>query len=127
MLVATLIGMCIGSFLNVVIYRLPLMLDHAPGITLNKPASSCPCCTKPIRWYDNIPVLSWINLKGQCRDCNVPISLRYPTIELIGGLLAYYSYLYAGLSVTGASLFITGCGLLTLTLISFDKAPNNPQ
>jgi prepilin signal peptidase PulO-like enzyme (type II secretory pathway) len=75
----TFFGMCIGSFLNVVIYRLPR------GKSLSDPPSHCPKCNHPIRWYDNVPVFGWLWLRGKCRDCKEPISIRYPMVETIGG------------------------------------------
>ncbi|MDR2754767.1 MAG: prepilin peptidase [Planctomycetaceae bacterium] len=77
----TLFGMCIGSFLNVVIYRLPL------GKSLSNPPSHCPKCNHPIRWYDNVPVFGWVLLRGKCRDCKEPISIRYPLIEALCGCI----------------------------------------
>jgi leader peptidase (prepilin peptidase)/N-methyltransferase len=71
----------VGSFLNVVVYRVPA------GVSIVKPASHCPRCQKPIRWYDNIPVLGWIVLGGRCRDCREPISPRYPIVEAVTMLL----------------------------------------
>lgn len=68
--------MLIGSFLNVVVYRVPM------GMSLSSPASSCPKCGSPIKAYDNIPVLSWLLLKGKCRNCHAGISARYPLVEL---------------------------------------------
>lgn len=94
-------SLCIGSFLNVVIYRTPKILEQEwteecqaflhpdeafpeqEKISLSYPASSCPHCHQHIRWYQNIPILSWIFLKGQCASCQCPISIRYPFIELI--------------------------------------------
>lgn len=73
---AGLVGTLIGSFLNVVVWRLPR------GESLNHPGSRCPACQHPIRWRDNIPVLSWLVLRGRCRDCGERISARYPLIEL---------------------------------------------
>jgi prepilin signal peptidase PulO-like enzyme (type II secretory pathway) len=70
-----LAGAAVGSFLNVVVYRLPA------GMSIIRPGSRCPMCRHPIRWFDNLPVLSWILLRGQCRDCRGPISLRYPLVE----------------------------------------------
>ena len=70
-------GACIGSFLNVVVYRLPL------GKSLSRPPSACPSCNHPIRWYDNIPIFSWICLKARCRDCKAPIAMRYVLVEAI--------------------------------------------
>src|SRR5438445_4383843 len=75
------LGACVGSFLNVVIWRLPR------GESLVRPGSRCPSCGKPIRWYDNLPVLSWILLRARCRACSKPISARYPLVEpLTAGL-----------------------------------------
>lgn len=71
------LGGAIGSFLNVVAYRLPL------GISLVEPRSHCPQCKHPIRWHDNIPVLGWLMLKGHCRDCGLPIAGRYAIVEAI--------------------------------------------
>lgn len=75
------LGGAIGSFLNVVIYRLPA------GLSLIHPPSRCPRCEHPIRAYDNVPVLGWILLRGKCRDCGEPISARYPTIEAIVAMM----------------------------------------
>ena len=71
------VGAAVGSFLNVVVYRLPL------GISLVHPPSHCPKCGKRIPWYDNVPVLGWIMLRGRCRQCHNPISMRYPVVEAI--------------------------------------------
>jgi leader peptidase (prepilin peptidase)/N-methyltransferase len=97
------LGLIIGSFLNVVIHRLPLILEQQwaleaaatldqpepqqPTLTLSKPASRCPSCGHLIRWYENIPLLSWLFLRGKCSACSAPISVRYPLIELSTGLL----------------------------------------
>jgi leader peptidase (prepilin peptidase) / N-methyltransferase len=74
---ATVLGALIGSFLNVVIHRLPL------GESLVSPGSHCPACDAPVRSFDNVPVLSWLVLRGRCRSCGAPISLRYPVVELL--------------------------------------------
>ena len=79
---AFLWGAIWGSFLNVVIWRLPR------GASLSTPASHCPKCQTPIRWHDNIPMLGWLFLGGKCRDCEAPISARYPGIELLIALLS---------------------------------------
>ncbi len=76
------IGACFGSFLNVVIYRLPR------GESLSHPGSRCPKCGCAIRLWDNIPVLSWLVLRGRCRNCREPISIRYPLVELAGAVFA---------------------------------------
>ena len=101
--VLALLGLCIGSFLNVVIHRLPMMMERgwrlesaellgvkiedSPAITLSTPRSRCPACGHQIRWYENIPLVSYLALRGKCSACNTPISLRYPSIELLTALL----------------------------------------
>lgn len=77
-----LLGLCIGSFSNVVIHRLPR------GRSLVRPGSHCTRCRRPVAFYDNIPVLSWVLLRGRCRHCAKPISWRYPLIELLGACAA---------------------------------------
>jgi len=74
--IAGVLGLLIGSFLNVVIYRVPA------GKSIVAPPSACPTCEHPIRWYDNLPVTSWLALRGKCRDCGAPIAVRYPLVEL---------------------------------------------
>ena len=78
---AFVLGCLLGSFGNVVILRLHM------GESVIRPRSRCPQCKKPIRWYDNVPILAWFWLKGRCRDCGVKISFRYPLVELITGAL----------------------------------------
>ena len=98
-----LLGLCIGSFLNVVIHRLPLMLergwklesaellgvkvDEPAELTLSKPRSRCPSCSRPIAWNENIPVLSYLALKGRCAGCKTSITPRYPLVEIGTGVL----------------------------------------
>jgi leader peptidase (prepilin peptidase)/N-methyltransferase len=84
----TAIGACVGSFLNVVIYRLPR------DKSLVYPGSACPACDKPIRFYDNIPLVSWLALRGRCRRCKAPISIRYFLIELLTAVLFAGVYLW---------------------------------
>ncbi|MEW5722322.1 MAG: prepilin peptidase [Thermodesulfobacteriota bacterium] len=108
------IGLCLGSFLNVVIHRLP-----RPGISISHPRRSfCPRCTREIRWYDNLPLVSYVLLRGRCRHCGLPISPRYPLVELICGLLAlavyYKSYPTLGFR-TLADLYLA----LALVAVSF--------
>lgn len=79
--VAGILGLAVGSFLNVVIWRVPR------GESIVSPPSGCPACGHRIRWRDNIPVVSWLTLQGRCRDCDKPISLRYPLVEVLTGLL----------------------------------------
>ena len=78
----TAVGLCVGSFLNVVIYRLPR--DRSLRVPL---FSVCPCCGHRIRWYDNLPIVSFILLRGRCRDCHAPISTRYLVIEATMALI----------------------------------------
>ncbi len=77
---AAVLGLVVGSFLNVVVWRVPR------GESLSHPASHCPTCDHPIRPWDNIPLLSWLILRGKCRDCSAPIAVRYPLVELGGGV-----------------------------------------
>jgi len=81
LLAAALFGLAIGSFLNVVIYRLPL------GQSLVSPPSRCRHCGYSLRWFDNVPVLSWLFLRGRCRNCGAPVSWQYPLVEFITGAL----------------------------------------
>src|SRR2546421_5298371 len=84
-----ILGACVGSFLNVVVWRLPR------GESLVTPPSHCPKCNTRLAWYDNIPVFGWIFLKGRCRYCKEPISPRYPIIEAIaGGLFVFYYVMF---------------------------------
>ncbi len=81
MVYAAVIGACVGSFLNVVIYRLPL------GKSIVSPPSACPHCGCRLKWYDNIPIFGWLMLAGKCRQCRMPVSIQYPLVELITALL----------------------------------------
>ena len=93
---ATAMGGCVGSFLNVVVWRLP------NGLSLVKPGSFCPKCRHPIRFYDNIPVFGWLFLRGKCRDCHAPISPRYPLIEFIcAGIACFFAVLVFVFDWTG--------------------------
>lgn len=74
-------GAAVGSFLNVVVYRLPA------GMSLVRPGSHCPACKRPIRWYDNVPIVGYLVLGGRCRDCGAAISWRYPTVEAVTALV----------------------------------------
>jgi leader peptidase (prepilin peptidase)/N-methyltransferase len=109
---AFLLGLTCGSFLNVVIYRLP-----RDGLSITKPRRSfCPSCRNQIFWYDNIPVFSWIILKGRCRFCHVPVSFRYPLVELIAGFLSLVVFQTEGLSFR---YFFSLYFVLALTAIAF--------
>lgn len=108
-------GMCIGSFLNVCIYRLPESKSIA-----DPPRSICPSCKSHIRFYDNIPVLSYIWLKGRCRNCDTPISFRYPLVEMMSGSFAVGLLLTFGLSLESLVYFVFISSLLIITFIDLD-------
>ncbi|HTR64720.1 MAG TPA: prepilin peptidase [Terriglobales bacterium] len=105
-------GLIFGSFLNVCIYRLPR------NLSVVMPGSACPHCQRPIRFYDNVPVLSWIFLLGRCRNCKAPISPRYLVVELLTGGLFLACYAYFGF--TPATLKYCTFGFLLLGLIFTD-------
>lgn len=143
--VGFILGMLTGSFLNVVIYRLPIMLQREwksqcieylaedqddnsenplpephPVFNLLKPDSHCPVCDHRIRAWENIPVISYLLLQGKCSDCRTPISFRYPSVELMTGLLtALVAYTF-GASWLLLALFVFTWCLICLTLIDFD-------
>ena len=114
LITAFIFGICIGSFLNVCIFRLPA------GKSIVHPPSSCPGCNAAIRFYDNIPVLSWFILRGQCRNCHTPIAFRYVMVELLGGFMAVCVYLRFGPSVQGIIYFSFIAALLVITFIDID-------
>src|SRR5258708_16271784 len=107
-----LLGLAFGSFRNVCIYRLPL------GLSVVKPRSACPGCTRPIAFYDNIPLLSWLILRGRCRQCKTRISPRYLFVELLTGTLFLACYWYFGLTL--ATLKYCAFAFLLLGLIFTD-------
>lgn len=107
-------GIAIGSFLNVVIYRIPLEQNIA------FPASHCPKCKTPLKWWHNIPILSWLFLKGKCAFCQTKISARYPIVELITGLLFVVLYYKIGLTWYLPFVFLSFASLLALSMIDFD-------
>jgi leader peptidase (prepilin peptidase)/N-methyltransferase len=107
---ALLLGLVIGSFLNVCILRIPA----DKSIVL--PASSCPQCGKAIAPYDNIPVLSWVFLRGKCRNCKTKISAMYPAVELLTGLLFLACYFIFGLTVDGLKWAVFAALLVVLTI-----------
>ena len=108
------IGASVGSFLNVVIYRIP------NGLSLLHPPSRCPQCEHRLKPYDNVPILGWLWLRGRCRYCRTAISSRYPIIELVTALLFIVTYLSFGftLKTVGYALFLSW--LLALTMIDLD-------
>lgn len=87
---ATLVGACVGSFLNVCITRWP------DGLSVVRPRSRCPRCERAISWYDNVPVVSWLVLRGRCRGCGLPISVLYPSVELLTAAIWFASALHFG-------------------------------
>ena len=89
--IITLLGLLIGSFLNVVIARVP------EGRSVVRPPSACPRCGTTIAWYDNVPLLSWVVLRGRCRTCSVPIPVRYPLVEALTAVLFLVATLAVGL------------------------------
>lgn len=109
-----LFGISFGSFLNVLIYRLPSKQS------LIKPPSRCPQCGSRIRFYDNIPIISYILLKGRCRNCQKRISLRYPAVEIVSGLLTVYSIYNFGLSVKGIEVVYLSLVFLAIFFIDLD-------
>lgn len=131
-----MLGLLIGSFLNVVIYRLPKMLEvewaancaelagsepkASEPFNLMRPRSMCQSCRHTIRWYENIPVISYIFLRGKCGQCGVPISLRYPIIELVtAGFFVWVAILY-GLTPAGLAWAALACLLIAQFFIDFD-------
>jgi leader peptidase (prepilin peptidase) / N-methyltransferase len=110
-----LFGLLIGSFLNVCIARLP------EEQSIVAPRSRCPRCGAPIRPYDNIPVLSWLLLRGRCRDCRVRISLWYPVVELLTAFLFVRCYQAFGISLFGLKWLFFACLLVVLTVTDLRK------
>jgi leader peptidase (prepilin peptidase) / N-methyltransferase len=133
---AGVVGLCVGSFLNVVIYRLPLMMQaqwraecaalegrtppEEPVFNLSTPRSRCPSCGTPITALQNIPVVSWIALRGKCAACKAPIRARYPAIELAAGALAVFLAAHFGYSAALPAALVFAWALLALTFIDFD-------
>ncbi|ADU71806.1 A24 family peptidase [Pantoea sp. At-9b] len=113
-----LLGLSLGSVINVVVYRLPLRLLHRDsGLTLWFSPSHCPRCAHPLCWRDNIPLLSWLLLRGKCRHCQQPISIIYPLIELLMAVTSLVlSQLLPDSALLLATLFFCG-SLLVLSLI----------
>jgi len=135
------LSLTIGSFLNVVIYRLPKMLEQGwyqecreflsdelkqsptkevTPLTLSKPDSTCPHCQHSIRFYENIPVISWLLLRGKCSQCKHHISARYPLVEMSTALLSLVIAQHFGVSLITCYALILTWGLIALTMIDFD-------
>ena len=132
-----LFGLLIGSFLNVVIYRLPKMLEQqwadecaemsgaapvaqAKPFNLMLPRSSCPHCGHLIHWYENIPVVSYLVLRGRCAACKAPISARYPLVELATSAVFFFCAWRWGISTTGLAWCVFSAILLALAFIDWD-------
>jgi leader peptidase (prepilin peptidase)/N-methyltransferase len=111
---AFILGAAIGSFLNVCIFRLPA------ETSIVKPPSQCPYCHHPIRYSDNIPLISFIILRGKCRDCGGKISWRYPLVELITAILSLLLFLQFGLTLKFLIFFIFTAVLIVITFIDLD-------
>lgn len=139
--VIAILSVCVGSFLNVVIYRMPKMMEQEwryecamllndglgsntpsepPVLTLSKPASACPHCQHKIRWYENIPLLSWLILRGRCSSCGHQISIRYPLVELLTMLASIAVVLVFGPSLKMLAALVLTWVLIALTGIDFD-------
>ena len=134
--VAGILGLLVGSFLNVVIHRLPRMMERdwhlqcaelrgetAPEkerLSLATPASRCPHCGHAIRAWENIPVLSFLLLKGRCSGCQAPISLRYPLVEAFTGLLSAFTVWHFGPTLAAAAALLLLWAMVALTGIDFD-------
>ena len=131
-----LLGLAVGSFLNVVIHRLPKMLERqwerecaelrdetpleAPRYNLVVPASACPACNRRIRALENIPLLSYLVLRGKCSGCGAPISLRYPAVELLSGVLCAYIGWRFGPTWTAAAAMAFVWAMIALAFIDLD-------
>jgi leader peptidase (prepilin peptidase)/N-methyltransferase len=140
--VALILGLLVGSFLNVVIYRLPIMLERqwreqaessseapaaeaaplepAPKFNLIEPRSCCPVCKSPIRAYQNVPIISFLLLRGRCAHCKTPISWRYPAIEALTGALSALAALHFGANASGALAVLVTWFLIAMTFIDLD-------
>jgi leader peptidase (prepilin peptidase) / N-methyltransferase len=134
--VAVIFGALFGSFGNVVIHRLPKMMErewHAqcaelngnapepsPRYNLMVPASACPTCARAIKASENIPIVSWLALGGKCKGCKAPISPRYPIVELVAAILAGAAVYKFGWNAKGCAAFVLLYALLVLTFIDAD-------
>ncbi|MBU2490577.1 MAG: A24 family peptidase [Proteobacteria bacterium] len=112
--VTFLFGLAVGSFLNVCIHRLPR------SMSISGPRSLCPHCQAVIRWYDNIPFLSYLVLRGRCRKCGEGISPRYPLVEFVSGLFTVAVLLRFGFEPVAAVMYALICALIVITFIDLD-------
>lgn len=133
---AILLGLLVGSFLNVVIHRLPHMMQRdwreqcawingntlaeEPPYNLVLPRSACPSCKHQIAWFENIPVLSWLALRGRCSECGVPISKRYPLVEILTGALFGYAAWRWGVGMQTVLIWGLLASLIALSFIDLD-------
>lgn len=108
------IGAVVGSFLNVLIYRVPRR------ISIVSPGSHCPSCSAAIRWFDNVPLLSWLVLRARCRRCGARIPVRYPAVEALGGLVAVAAVLRYGVTVAGLEAVVFAWLSIALALIDLE-------
>jgi leader peptidase (prepilin peptidase)/N-methyltransferase len=140
LIIGALFGLIIGSFLNVVIYRLPLMLEqdwknqaqmildpervlpptNTRPFNLIFPNSHCPCCDYEIRWWENIPVISYLFLRGKCSNCGVRISVRYPLIETLTAVITCILLSQFGLTIAGGLALVLSWCLICLAMIDYD-------
>ena len=133
---AGMFGLLFGSFMNVVVYRLPKMMERqwaaecanlngttppeAPAFNLMVPRSRCPHCGHGIRWFENVPILSYLLLRGQCAACKAPIGIRYPLVEISTAALFAFCIWQWGANATGAAWCAFAGTLLALALIDWD-------
>jgi leader peptidase (prepilin peptidase) / N-methyltransferase len=113
-LFSLLLGLSLGSFINVCIYRIPRKAS------IVYPSSSCPHCGKRIRFYDNIPLISYLILMGRCRDCGHPIPWRYPLVELTTGFVSLFLFITYGIGYQYVALLLFAATLLTISFIDLD-------
>lgn len=133
---AMIVGAMVGSFLNVVVYRLPRMLERQwhdecahlhgetvsprPAYNLATPGSACPKCDHAIRWFENIPIFSFVIQRGRCNHCHAPIAARYPMVEGFTALAAAFTIGFFGANTTGVAALVLVWSLIALALIDFD-------
>jgi len=134
---AALLGLLVGSFLNVLIYRLPIMMQREwraqaleylecppesvrERFNLLLPSSRCPHCDHQIRSWENIPLVSWLALRGKCSSCRAPISSRYPLVELACGLLSGYVAWHFGFTWQAGAMLLLTWGLVAMSMIDID-------
>ncbi|MDP2810842.1 MAG: A24 family peptidase [Rhodocyclaceae bacterium] len=134
---AALIGLAVGSFLNVVIHRLPMMMERdwlaqcaelrgevvpvEEPLSLSQPRSRCPHCGRPVAAFENVPILSYLWLRGRCKGCGGRISLRYPMVEAVTGLLFAFAAVQLGPTAATAGAWLFIAAMIALTFIDVDK------